>query len=77
MTDIEALAVAPSNLWGVEEAARFLGFSASWVYHRAEAGLLPHIKLGGRLRFEQATLADFVRRSRLSSTTVLERLKRK
>ncbi|MCC6811924.1 MAG: helix-turn-helix domain-containing protein [Deltaproteobacteria bacterium] len=73
---IEALLETPTNLWTVVDAAKFLGFSESWVYHRAEAGLLPHIKIAGRLRFEPDTLKAFIRKQRLSASVVLSRLKK-
>ena len=43
----------PDNeLWDVHAAARFLGRSVSWVYHKAEDGTLPVTRLGGwGLRF--------------------------
>jgi excisionase family DNA binding protein len=40
------------RLWDVNDVARYLGVSKSWVYHRAEAGLLPYRRVGGLLRFE-------------------------
>jgi excisionase family DNA binding protein len=40
------------ELWDVNDVARYLRVSKSWVYHRAEAGLLPYRRIGGLLRFE-------------------------
>lgn len=40
------------ELWDVNDVARYLKVSKSWVYHRAEAGLLPYRRVGGLLRFE-------------------------
>jgi excisionase family DNA binding protein len=40
------------GLWDVNDVARYLKVSRSWVYHRAEAGLLPYRRVGGLLRFE-------------------------
>jgi len=39
------------GLWDVADVARFLKVSRSWVYHRAEAGLLPCVRIGSLLRF--------------------------
>lgn len=39
------------SLWSVQDVARYLGMSRSWVYRQAEAGELPHIKLGHAVRF--------------------------
>ena len=44
--------VRPSgNLWDANDVARYLKVSRSWVYQRAEAGLLPCVRVGGLLRF--------------------------
>lgn len=44
--------VRPSaNLWDAHDVARYLKVSRSWVYQRAEAGLLPCVRVGGLLRF--------------------------
>ena len=43
---------AADRLWDVQDVARYLKASRSWVYHRAEAGLLPCIRIGGLLRFD-------------------------
>jgi excisionase family DNA binding protein len=63
-----------ASLWTVEQTAKFLGVSHSWVYRRAEAGLLPHLRIGPLLRFEPDTLRKFVRRNRVSETNVIARL---
>ena len=44
--------VRPSpSLWDAQDVARYLKVSRSWVYQRAEAGLLPCLRVGGLLRF--------------------------
>jgi excisionase family DNA binding protein len=44
--------VRPSaSLWDAQDVARYLKVSRSWVYQRAEAGLLTCIRVGGLLRF--------------------------
>ena len=40
------------GLWDASDVARYLKVSRFWVYHRAEAGLLPCIRVGGLLRFD-------------------------
>lgn len=45
--------VSPSEsdtLWDVNDVARFFKVSRSWVYRRAEAGLLPYVRVGGLLQ---------------------------
>jgi excisionase family DNA binding protein len=49
------------GLWDANDVARYLKVSRSWVYQRAEAGLLPCLRLGGLLRFEQEKVRAFAR----------------
>ena len=49
------------ELWDANDAARYLKVSRSWVYQRAEAGLLPCLRVGGLLRFDPATVRAFAR----------------
>jgi excisionase family DNA binding protein len=44
------------------DVASYLKVSRSWVYHRAEAGLLPHLRVGGLLRFDPEVVRAFARR---------------
>ncbi|HYV49051.1 MAG TPA: helix-turn-helix domain-containing protein [Myxococcaceae bacterium] len=45
-------ATEPSEgLWDAQDVARYLKASRSWVYQKAEAGLLPSLRIGGLLRF--------------------------
>ena len=46
----------PETLWTVAEVAAFLKVSRSWVYHRLESGLLPHIRVGALVRFDPAAI---------------------
>jgi len=39
------------GLWKAKDVADFLNCSSSWVYHRAEAGELPCVKIGAMTRF--------------------------
>ena len=49
-----------SRLWDANDVARFVGASRSWVYHQAEAGHLPCIRLLGFLRFDPRVVRAFV-----------------
>jgi excisionase family DNA binding protein len=40
------------RIGGVPELATYLDLPKSWVYAQAEAGALPHFKLGRYLRFD-------------------------
>ncbi|HET9597727.1 MAG TPA: helix-turn-helix domain-containing protein [Anaeromyxobacteraceae bacterium] len=49
------------ELWDVQDAARFLKRSVSWVYHRVEDGTLPVKRLAGwGVRFIPAELRAWV-----------------
>jgi excisionase family DNA binding protein len=50
------------ELWDANDVARYLKVSRSWVYHRAEAGQLPHLRVGGLLRFDGDVVRAFARR---------------
>jgi len=61
MSTINAAEVPVADgLWTVTEVAAFLKVSRSWVYHRLESGLLPHIRLGGLVRFEPSAIRAHV-----------------
>ena len=47
------------TLWDAQDVARFLKVSRSWVYHRAEAGDLPCLRIGGMLRFDPHAVHAF------------------
>jgi predicted DNA-binding transcriptional regulator AlpA len=47
------------RLWDANDVAHYLKVSRSWVYHRAEAGLLPVRRVGGLLRFDPAAIRAF------------------
>lgn len=52
----KVLKVTDRGLWDAQDVARYLKVSRSWVYHRAEAGLLPCIRVGGLLRFDPVAI---------------------
>ena len=49
------------GLWTTKEVAAFLRVSRSWVYHQAEAGLLPCLRVGSLLRYEPEAIRRFAR----------------
>lgn len=63
-------------LWDVTKVAEVMSVSKSWVYQRVEAGLLPHVRIGGLVRFEPEAITKFVRHDRLSATEAIERVAR-
>jgi excisionase family DNA binding protein len=48
-------------LWTAADVARYLKVSRSWVYHRAEAGLLPYLRVGGLIRFDSDAIRKYAR----------------
>ena len=49
------------GLWDARDVASYLKVSRSWVYHRAEAGEIPCLKIGGLLRFDPQAIHAFAR----------------
>jgi excisionase family DNA binding protein len=50
-----------ATLWTAADVAAYLKVSRSWVYHRAEANLLPYVRIGGLLRFEPDAIRQYAR----------------
>jgi excisionase family DNA binding protein len=48
------------TLWDARDVARYLKVSRSWVYQKAEAGLLPYLKVGGLVRFVPERIRAYV-----------------
>lgn len=57
----DRLADTERGLWDAVQVARFLRVSRSWVYHRAESGVLPCWHVGGLLRFEAEAIREYAR----------------
>jgi excisionase family DNA binding protein len=49
------------TLWNASDVAAYLKVSRSWVYHRAESGELPYLRVGGLLRFDPEAIRNFAR----------------
>lgn len=54
-------AEADNRLWSAVDVAAYLQVSKSWVYHRAEAGTLPSLQIGGLIRFDPAAIRAWAR----------------
>jgi excisionase family DNA binding protein len=50
---------ATETLWDARDVARYLKVSRSWVYQKAEAGLLPYLRVGGLVRFVPERIREF------------------
>ena len=59
------------QLWDANDVADFLKVSRSWVYQKAEAGLLPYLKVGGLLRFDPEEILAYSRARRHGISKVL------
>jgi excisionase family DNA binding protein len=77
MTDVDAVSGPHPSLWDANDVARYLKVSRSWVYQRAESGLLPCLRVGGLVRFDPEAVHAFahgdVRPTRLVRTPVKSR----
>ena len=49
------------TLWDAQDVAQNLKVSRSWVYHRAEDGELPCLRIGALLRFDPKAIVAFAR----------------
>ncbi len=49
------------SLWDATDVARYLKASRSWVYQRAETGILPCLRIGGLLRFDPEAVKAYAR----------------
>ena len=52
-------AESSDDLWDANDVARYIKASRSWVYHQAEAGKIPHLRIGALLRFEPEAVKAF------------------
>lgn len=50
------------QLWSAREVAQYLQVSQSWVYRAAEAGVLPHHRVGALVRFTRADIDAYLGR---------------
>lgn len=49
------------RLWDARDVAGYLKASRSWVYHQAERGHLPCMRIRGLLRFDPEAIRRFAR----------------
>ena len=52
------------GLWDAVDVAGYLKCSRSWVYQKAESGVLPSLRVLGLLRFDPAVVKAFARGQR-------------
>lgn len=51
------------RMLSTREAARFLGYSLSTIYHNLER--IPHVRIGRSIRFPEEELREYTKNSRL------------
>jgi len=44
----------------VNDVAKKMNTSNSWVYKKAKAGIMPHVRIGGMLRFVEKDLEAWI-----------------
>lgn len=49
---------ADDGLWDANDVARYLKASRSWVYQKADAGLIPSRRVCGLLRFAPSEIKE-------------------
>lgn len=59
-------------LWLVDDVARYLKVSRSWVYQRTASGQIPTIRLGNQVRFDPESIRDYARRMTSRPAKVLQ-----
>jgi excisionase family DNA binding protein len=64
-----------AGLWGIEEVSSYLGIPESSIYKMTAKGLIPHVKLGGRVRFRQADIDRWLDLLVVSNMKTLARAK--
>jgi excisionase family DNA binding protein len=58
---MEPSRVSPEeSLWRVQDVARFLAVSTSWVYMAARSGALPPVRVGRSVRFRPGLVRALV-----------------
>lgn len=58
----------------VKEVAGYLGVSDWWVYTMAKRGLLPHIRISGRLLFRKVAIDRFLSEKEAESMKMAAKL---
>lgn len=59
MTDEGTVRTESDALWTPQDTARYLRASVSWVYHAAQRGDLPCLRISRMLRFDPAAIRTF------------------
>ena len=67
---MDSLAVSPNivvliesraEAWSARELAKLIGCTGKHIYAMAKSGRMPHLRIGGMVRFDPATTAEWLR----------------
>ena len=61
MTEQTSPPTITDALWTVDDVAKFLNTSTSWVYQARRRGVLPSLKIGSAVRFHPDAIRAWVR----------------
>jgi excisionase family DNA binding protein len=59
MIDLLTLS-GPQPLWNVKRVATTFEVSEQWVYRMVETNQIPHVRLGGNIRFHYRELVEWL-----------------
>ncbi|MGB6133304.1 MAG: helix-turn-helix domain-containing protein [Acidobacteriaceae bacterium] len=59
--NIVALIENRAEAWSAPELARLIGCTGKHIYALAKSGRMPHLRIGGMVRFDPATTAEWLR----------------
>jgi excisionase family DNA binding protein len=54
------------NLLTIDETSKYLRLSKSNVYRRTKKGLIPCVRLGNRLLFDEAELTNYIESKKIA-----------
>lgn len=61
LTDSRKEIVAMDNGYlTVEEVAKMMNVSRSWVYNKVKAGSIPHVRIGSMIRFAESDIMGWI-----------------
>jgi len=60
-TDLVAIIEGKRGAWSASELAELLGCSGKHIYALAKTGRMPHLRIGGMIRFDPRVTANWLR----------------
>ena len=59
--NIVVLIESRAEAWSARELAKLIGCTGKHIYAMAKSGRMPHLRIGGMVRFDPATTAEWLR----------------